>query len=127
MKTCIWTCVAIVALFVSVESLTCYTCDDTILGYCAISGSVICPSTQNSCYSGVVTLSGLLGEVQSKGCIASTNCKNTTQSIFNFKLNITMHCCSTDLCNGAESGFAPLNVWAAMGTLLLAFGVNFSV
>uniref|UniRef100_A0A3B4B5Q2 Uncharacterized protein n=1 Tax=Periophthalmus magnuspinnatus TaxID=409849 RepID=A0A3B4B5Q2_9GOBI len=72
-------------------------------------------------------LSGLLGEVQSKGCIASTNCKNTTQSIFNFKLNITMHCCSTDLCNGAESGFAPLNVWAAMGTLLLAFGVNFSV
>ncbi|XP_054874182.1 uncharacterized protein LOC129350733 isoform X2 [Amphiprion ocellaris] len=53
MNKLLWSCAALLTLFVAVSSLTCNTCDVSILGYCAGTTPVTCTGNQNRCYSGI--------------------------------------------------------------------------
>lgn len=129
MKTFLWSCAAIFMLVVSVESLSCYTCGTSILGYCAISQQIVCSNAQNSCYTGVVSLTGFTEELHSKGCTEQSSCNNTVTPIFNNNINLTvsMKCCNTSLCNRAGPGLTPLTLGSALTALLLALGMNLSL
>lgn len=53
------------------------------------------------------------------GCIEAPACQNETNlSVLSVNYNITRHCCSTDLCNGAAAIRLPLT--AALGAALVA-------
>nr|XP_046272876.1 lymphocyte antigen-6, epidermis isoform X2 [Scatophagus argus] len=126
MNKFLWSGVTLLALFVTVESLSCYTCDVSILGYCFRSASVNCTAPQNSCFTSVADFSADLLPIHAKGCIEESACKNeTNMSILTVKYNITTHCCSTNLCNGATSVQLPLT--AAVGAALLALLTQWSL
>ncbi|XP_041811789.1 sperm acrosome membrane-associated protein 4-like [Chelmon rostratus] len=119
MSTFLWSCAALLTLFVAVESLTCNTCDVSILGTCLGDTPVNCTRTQNRCYNAVAKFSADLLPIHARGCIEESACKNETGvSILTVNYSITMTCCSTNLCNGAAS--VPLPLTAALGAALVA-------
>ncbi|XP_035537817.1 protein Bouncer-like [Morone saxatilis] len=118
MNKYLWSCAAILTLFVTVESLTCNTCDLSVLGSCFFDSPVSCNKNQTRCYIAVANIQGLLN-VHARGCTVESDCKNQTGlSILTYKYNITRSCCSTNLCNGAASIQLPLT--AALGAALVA-------
>ncbi|XP_045915244.1 protein Bouncer-like [Micropterus dolomieu] len=118
MNKFLWSCAALLTLFVTVESLTCNTCSLNILGYCFEDAPVNCTKNQTMCYSGVAKFSADLPDIYSRDCIEPSACKNDTGSILNVKYTITRKCCHTDLCNRATAIQLPLT--AALGAALVA-------
>ncbi|XP_005748749.1 sperm acrosome membrane-associated protein 4-like [Pundamilia nyererei] len=124
MKTLLWSCAAVMTLFVTVESLTCETCDFKILGYCMHTDPVNCTGSQTNCFTGVAKFTISLLNIYERGCIEPAECRNETGSILYVNYTVTRTCCSTDLCNGAtfiQPGFtaalcaALLAVWSQLG------------
>ncbi|XP_054874181.1 sperm acrosome membrane-associated protein 4-like isoform X1 [Amphiprion ocellaris] len=109
MNKLLWSCAALLTLFVAVSSLTCNTCDVSILGYCAGTTPVTCTGNQNRCYSGIAKFSADLLNVHARGCIAAAACTNQTGSILTLNYSITRTCCSTNLCNEAAPAQLPLS------------------
>ncbi|XP_035847516.1 CD59A glycoprotein-like [Sander lucioperca] len=101
-----------------VESLSCYTCDEGILGTCLFKASVNCTKTQDRCLTAVAKFSADLLDIHERGCIENSNCVNDNGTILNVNYTITRTCCSTSLCNGAASIQLPLT--AALGAALVA-------
>ncbi|XP_030002865.1 sperm acrosome membrane-associated protein 4-like [Sphaeramia orbicularis] len=127
MNKLLWSCAALFTLFVTVESLTCNTCDTSVFGYCLSTKAINCTGTQDQCYSGVATFSSdEILDIHSRGCITKTSCKNSTNlAIFTVKYNIIMHCCTTNYCNGATSIRMPLTT--AVGAALVAIWTRWSL
>ncbi|XP_008289767.1 sperm acrosome membrane-associated protein 4-like [Stegastes partitus] len=123
MNKLLWSCAALLTLFVAVNSLMCNTCDVSILGYCVATKPVNCSAEQNECYSGVAKFSADLLDIHARGCIAPSACKNETASILSVTYTITRTCCSTNLCNGAASSQLPLP--AALCAALVAVWSQF--
>ncbi|XP_029023770.1 sperm acrosome membrane-associated protein 4 [Betta splendens] len=104
----LWSCAAVVALFITVESLTCYTCDVEVFDSCFKKTEVNCSDPHDICFKGVAKIHGDLSSIHARGCIQPSDCRNDTVPILNVNYTITRHCCSTDLCNGAASTQLPL-------------------
>ncbi|TKS88386.1 hypothetical protein D9C73_023184 [Collichthys lucidus] len=100
-----------------VKSLTCNTCDVAVLGLCISDTPVKCTAKQKTCYSAVATFTSGLMPIHARGCMEDT-CKNTTGSILTVNYTLTMHCCNSDLCNGAAAVQLPLT--AALCAALVA-------
>ncbi|XP_070840288.1 lymphocyte antigen-6, epidermis [Chaetodon trifascialis] len=119
MNTFLWSCAALLTLFVAVESLTCNTCDVSVLGTCLGDTPVNCTGDENRCYTAVAKFSADLLPIHERGCTEESACKNETGlSILTVNYSITMTCCSTSLCNRAASVQLPLA--AALGAALVA-------
>ncbi|XP_030596178.1 sperm acrosome membrane-associated protein 4-like [Archocentrus centrarchus] len=118
MTKLLWSCAAVMTLFVTVESLTCETCDIEVVGYCLRTVPVNCTESQTDCYTAVAKFSGDLLRIHERGCIEQEACKNETGSILSLNYTITRTCCSTNLCNGAASIQAGLT--AALCAALVA-------
>eukprot|EP00064_Thunnus_orientalis_P020581 superscaffoldBa00005732_g20720 len=118
MNKILWSCAALLTLFVAVESLTCNTCSLGILGTCLREVPVNCTETEDRCYTAVAKFSADLLDIHERGCTNSTNCKNETGSILNVNYTITKTCCSTSLCNRVASIQMPLT--AALAAALVA-------
>ncbi|KAG7225453.1 hypothetical protein INR49_027447 [Caranx melampygus] len=114
----LWSCAALLALFVTVQSLSCYKCDVSILGSCLRTAPVNCTNTQNRCFSAVAKFSADLLDIHQRGCTEETQCKNETGSILTVNYTITRTCCSNNLCNGASSARLPVTV--ALSAALVA-------
>ncbi|XP_068189497.1 sperm acrosome membrane-associated protein 4-like [Antennarius striatus] len=109
MNKLLLSCAAFLTLFVTVESLTCRSCEVSVLGSCLFTDHVNCTAQQNSCFDAVTEFSGHLLPIYSRGCIEDSMCRNeTNQPILTITYNVTIHCCSTDLCNSAASFKLPL-------------------
>ncbi|KAM3595965.1 uncharacterized protein V6R79_006027 [Siganus canaliculatus] len=118
MNTFLWSFAALATLFVTVETLTCNTCDVSFLGLCIGDKEVNCTASQDRCYSAVATFSSdLIIPVYDRGCIALEDCVNETVPLLSISYTITRSCCSTNLCNGASSIQLPLT--AALAAALL--------
>ncbi|XP_029370216.1 sperm acrosome membrane-associated protein 4-like [Echeneis naucrates] len=103
MNKFLWSCAALLALCVTVRSLSCYTCDVAVLGYCLHDKHINCISNQTSCFTAVAKFSGDLLDIHEKGCAEVTQCSNTSGHILNVNYTITRTCCGSDLCNSATS------------------------
>uniref|UniRef100_A0A665VKJ1 UPAR/Ly6 domain-containing protein n=1 Tax=Echeneis naucrates TaxID=173247 RepID=A0A665VKJ1_ECHNA len=101
----------------TVRSLSCYTCDVAVLGYCLHDKHINCISNQTSCFTAVAKFSGDLLDIHEKGCAEVTQCSNTSGHILNVNYTITRTCC--ELCNGASSVHISLTV--ALCTAILSF------
>ncbi|KAK2920929.1 lymphocyte antigen-6, epidermis [Channa argus] len=113
-----WGCAALLTLFVTVESLSCYKCDLEILSSCFEKTHVNCTGNQTMCYSAVAKFSADFLNIYDRGCIEESNCKNQTGSILNVNYTVTKRCCTTDLCNAASPLLLPLT--AALCAALVA-------
>ncbi|XP_036949946.1 sperm acrosome membrane-associated protein 4-like [Acanthopagrus latus] len=119
MNKFLWSCAALLTLFVTVEALRCYTCDVSILGSCTGTTAVNCSKSDNMCFSGVLSFSADRLPIYDKGCIMASACKNVTnEPILNINYTIIRHCCNTDLCNGVAPVQLPAT--AALGAALVA-------
>ncbi|KAL6099558.1 uncharacterized protein ACO6RY_01355 [Pungitius sinensis] len=118
MNSFLWSCAALFSLFVAVEPLSCYTCDVSILGYCLREAPVNCTTAQDRCLIAVAKFSAHILDIHERGCIENSGCKNTSGAVLTVKYNITRTCCSTSLCNGADSTRLPLA--AALAASLVA-------
>ncbi|XP_049891041.1 sperm acrosome membrane-associated protein 4-like [Epinephelus moara] len=114
----LWSCAALLTLLVTVESLTCYTCDVNILDSCLITAPVNCTGAQDRCFSAVAKFSGPLLDVHQRGCTEKSDCESSNGTILNVNYTITKTCCSANLCNGAAPIQLPLA--AALGAALVA-------
>ncbi|XP_078146668.1 uncharacterized protein LOC144542929 [Centroberyx gerrardi] len=120
MNRFLWVGVALMAMLVTGESLTCNTCRVGIAGKCLFSSTETCGESETNCYCGnlAFNVSGLLS-LQTRGCLASASCNQTeTGSLLTAGYTVSKTCCSTDRCNGASSIRLPLT--AAVGAALLA-------
>ncbi|KAM6904144.1 uncharacterized protein PEZ65_018853 [Lycodopsis pacificus] len=118
MNTFLWSCAALLSLFVAVEPLSCYTCDVRILGSCRREAPVNCTTTQDRCYIAVAKFSGDLLDVHEGGCVEQSGCEDSNGTILTVNYTITKTCCCNNLCNGAASIQLPLA--AALGAALVA-------
>ncbi|XP_068603754.1 prostate stem cell antigen-like [Brachionichthys hirsutus] len=119
MNKLLLSCAAFLTLFVTVESLICRSCDVSVLGFCLASDHVNCAKNQTNCFDAIVEFSSNLLPIYARGCIEESMCENqTNQPILTFTYNITMTCCSTDLCNSAAPSQLPLA--AALTAALVA-------
>ncbi|XP_029298691.1 urokinase plasminogen activator surface receptor-like [Cottoperca gobio] len=118
MNRYLWSCAALLTLFVTVESLSCYTCDEGILGYCLVQEAVNCTKTQDKCYVAVAKFSSDLLDIHERGCTNSSGCDNSRGSILNVNYTISRTCCNSTLCNTAAGPELPLT--AALAASLLA-------
>ncbi|KAK2830559.1 hypothetical protein Q5P01_018490 [Channa striata] len=119
MTKLLWGCAALLTLFVTVESLSCYKCDVEIFSSCLKKAQVNCTGTQNTCYTAVANFSADFLTIYDRGCIAESECKNQTGSVLNVNYTITRRCCNTNLCNAASPLQLPLT--AALCAALVAF------
>ncbi|XP_076610088.1 uncharacterized protein LOC143334936 [Chaetodon auriga] len=115
-----WVSVALLAMFVTGESLTCDTCRVGIAGKCLFGSTKTCSGAQPNCYWGKLTFNiSRLMSLETRGCLASSLCNQTSSgALLTAGYTINRTCCSTDLCNGATSIHLPLS--AAMGFALMA-------
>ncbi|XP_042361971.1 sperm acrosome membrane-associated protein 4-like [Plectropomus leopardus] len=120
----IWVCAALMAMFVTGESLTCRTCKLSIADKCLYSGVVTCSDTQPNCFWGKLALNiSHIMTLQTRGCMASSLCNKTEMgALLTAGYTFTTTCCSTDCCNGATS--IQLPVTAALGVTLMAVWNN---
>ncbi|CAK6965825.1 prostate stem cell antigen-like [Scomber scombrus] len=118
MNKFLWSCAALMTVFVAVESLTCYTCKVGILGHCLFDKTINCTVGENRCFSAVAKFSADFLDIHDKGCTSAALCKNETGSILNVNYDVTRRCCSTSLCNKASSVQLPLS--AALVAALVA-------
>lgn len=118
MNRFLWSCAALLALFVTVQSLSCYTCDTSVLGYCLSTTSVNCSQAQTRCFSAVAEFSSHILDIHQRGCTQESQCTNSTGSILSVNYTITRSCCNTTLCNGASSTQLPVTV--ALSAALVA-------
>ncbi|XP_078146680.1 uncharacterized protein LOC144542932 [Centroberyx gerrardi] len=113
------TCVALAALFVTVESLICNTCDFDLFGACFKESTVNCSKAQTNCYVGEAKFNVTeLLSLYARGCIEPAACVNQTGIILTTSYSVTRTCCSSDRCNGASSIQLPLT--AALGAAMVA-------
>ncbi|XP_062342578.1 protein Bouncer-like [Osmerus eperlanus] len=120
MNKFLWACVAVVALAVVAESLTCNTCSVGILNTCVFGSTATCSASEPNCYKGQATFNvSSVVNLYTKGCLASSSCNTTTTgNILGAGYTVSRTCCSTDRCNGASSIQLPLT--AALGAALVA-------
>ncbi|XP_022603372.1 prostate stem cell antigen-like [Seriola dumerili] len=118
MNKLLWSCAALLTLFVTVESLSCYTCDVAILGSCLRAAPINCTNDQTRCFTAVAKFSADLLDIHQRGCTKEAACRNETGAILNVNYTITRTCCSTNLCNGAASVQLPMT--AALCAALVA-------
>ncbi|XP_028255168.1 protein Bouncer-like [Parambassis ranga] len=118
MDKLLWSCAALLTLFVTAECLTCDTCDVSVLSYCFKQAPVNCTKTQDRCYTAVAKFSADLLDIHAKGCTEASLCKNETGSILSVNYTITRTCCSKNLCNRATAIQLPLT--AAVCAALVA-------
>ncbi|XP_071356410.1 protein Bouncer-like [Trachinotus anak] len=118
MNKFLWSCAALLTLFVTVESLSCYTCDVAVLGYCLHEEPVNCTKNQKTCYSAVAKFSADLLDIHERGCIEDNKCNNESGTILSVNYTITRTCCNTNLCNGATTIQLPMT--AALCAALVA-------
>ncbi|XP_069032916.1 three-finger toxin MALT0058C-like [Embiotoca jacksoni] len=120
MKTLLLICAALLAIFVTGESLICNTCRGSFSGKCMFDSTQNCSDSQAKCYTGklVFNISRWMS-LHTRGCMASSLCNQTEAgAILTAGYTITRNCCSTDRCNGATSVQLPLT--AALGAALTA-------
>ncbi|XP_034066145.1 urokinase plasminogen activator surface receptor-like [Gymnodraco acuticeps] len=104
MSKLLWSCAALFTLLVTVEALSCYTCNLNILGSCLIEKTVNCTKAQDRCFVAVAKFSADLLDIHERGCIERSKCSNSSSgSILNVKYTITETCCSNNLCNAAAA------------------------
>ncbi|KAL7381663.1 hypothetical protein ABVT39_009058 [Epinephelus coioides] len=120
-------CAALMAMFVTGESLRCHTCKVGLGDKCLYSSMMTCSEAQPSCYWGKLAFNiSYLMTLSTRGCIASSLCNQTeTGALLNAAYTVTRTCCSTDCCNGATSIQIPLT--AALGTTLMAVWSTWSL
>ncbi|XP_010779087.1 prostate stem cell antigen-like [Notothenia coriiceps] len=118
MSKLLWSCAALFTLFVTVEALSCYSCNVKILGYCLIEKAVNCTEAQDRCFVAVAKFSSDLLDIHERGCTERSKCINSSGSILNVKYTITETCCSNNLCNAAAA--PPLTLTAALAAALVA-------
>ncbi|XP_041868414.1 protein Bouncer-like [Melanotaenia boesemani] len=105
MKNLLLISVALMAMIVTGESLTCKTCRVGFRGRCVFTSTEVCSNSQPNCYSGKVAFNiSSLMSLQSRGCMSSSLCNKTEKgTLLTAGYTITRDCCSTDFCNGATS------------------------
>ncbi|XP_054462544.1 sperm acrosome membrane-associated protein 4-like [Anoplopoma fimbria] len=123
----IWVCAALMALFITGESLTCNTCKVGFRGKCLYSSTETCSDSKPNCYRGELAFNvSRFMNMQTQGCIASSLCNQTESgALLTAEYTVTRTCCSTDLCNGATSIQLPLT--AALSTALMAVWSTWSL
>ncbi|XP_035537812.1 sperm acrosome membrane-associated protein 4-like [Morone saxatilis] len=116
----IWVCAALMAVFVTGESLTCNTCRVGLAGKCLFGSSMTCSDSQPNCYWGKLAFNiSRLMSLETQGCLASSLCNQTESgALLTAGYTVTRTCCSIDRCNGATSIQLPLT--AALGAAILA-------
>ncbi|CAI5691122.1 uncharacterized protein LOC109194561 [Oreochromis niloticus] len=120
MKNLQWICAALMALFVTGESLTCNTCTPGFGLKCWFISTETCNNTQFSCYMGTVDFNiSKWMTLNNQGCVSSALCNQTEKgSLLGITYTIKRNCCTTDQCNGASSAHLPLA--AALGAAVAA-------
>ncbi|KAM9340242.1 uncharacterized protein ABDE67_015977 [Symphorus nematophorus] len=120
MKRFIWVCAALMAMFVTGESLICDTCRVGFAGKCLFSSTETCSASQPNCYWGKLAFNiSSRMNMEIRGCLASSLCNKTESgNLLTVGYTVTKTCCSTDRCNGATSIQLPLT--AALSTALMA-------
>nr|XP_046272877.1 lymphocyte antigen-6, epidermis isoform X3 [Scatophagus argus] len=120
MKNITWVCAALLAMFVTGESLTCNTCRVGFAGKCLFSSTGTCSSLEPNCYWGKLAFNiSRLMNLETQGCLASSLCNQTESgSLLTAGYTVTRTCCSTDRCNGATS--IQLSLTAALGVAVVA-------
>ncbi|KAM9838407.1 sperm acrosome membrane-associated protein 4-like [Aulostomus maculatus] len=126
MKQLLWVCAALMAIFVTGESLTCNTCRLGFARRCLFSSTQTCSDSEPNCYWGKLAFNiSDLFSMETRGCMASSLCNQTeTGALLSAGYTVTRTCCSTDLCNGATPLQLPVNV--ALGATLLALWNSWS-
>ncbi|XP_034561078.1 ly-6/neurotoxin-like protein 1 [Notolabrus celidotus] len=124
MNKLLWCSATLLTVFVTVDSLTCYTCNGNAMDSCLIDSPVNCTTSQTSCYIGV-TMFSTKQQIYSRGCTKASTCEDTVGSILDVTYTVTMSCCSTDLCNRAASSKLPLTaaLCAALGAVWSQWGL----
>ncbi|XP_037649820.1 protein Bouncer-like [Sebastes umbrosus] len=118
MNRFLWSCAALLTLFITVEALSCYTCDGEILGYCLCSAAVNCTEDQDRCFVAVAKFSSHVSDIHERGCTDQSGCEGSNGTILTVNYTITRTCCNSSLCNGAASIQLPLT--AALAAALVA-------
>ncbi|KAM9737958.1 uncharacterized protein ACNS7B_013472 [Menidia menidia] len=120
MKNLLLFSAALMAVAITAQSLTCYTCRVGFAGKCLFRSTETCSDSQASCYYGQLSFNiSRLMSLETRGCISPLLCNNTESgTLLTAGYTVTRSCCSTDLCNGAPS--ARLAGTAAVGAMLTA-------
>eukprot|EP00064_Thunnus_orientalis_P020582 superscaffoldBa00005732_g20721 len=125
MNKLLWVSAALMALFVTGESLTCNTCKMGIGGECLISITETCDITHNNCYWGELKFNAT-GQVSlhTRGCLDSDLCGVTlTGTLLSVGWTSSFQCCNTTLCNGATSVQLSLTVAVCAAVLSSLWGL----
>ncbi|KAK5911108.1 hypothetical protein CgunFtcFv8_005314 [Champsocephalus gunnari] len=127
MTKLIWVCAALMAMFVTGESLICHTCRMGFKGRCMYSSTENCTDSQPSCFSADIAFNiSQFMSLHHQGCMPLSLCNKTESgTLLTAGYTITRACCSKDRCNGATSIHIPLT--AALGTALMAIWSTWSL